>query len=150
MQYKADISALEDVYAKTEVSTSLNQKQNSLTVAGNNTAAFKIIDCSQNARRLKAQSPLTLTLDSADKSLTIGGPAAITANGDNTSASGYSLLNNSALKALKSNGYINLTSTSNDLTIATASNLQTTRRRGGQDGAPQYGNLLQRLPKRRP
>ena len=66
-----------DYYTKTQVDNSLAQKQASLTVAGNDAAAFKIIDSSQNVRSLKVQSPLTLTLDSTDKSLTIGGPGAI-------------------------------------------------------------------------
>ena len=122
---KADTSTLQsNYYTKTEVDNSVNQKQASLTVAGNDINAFKIIDSSQNVRSLKAQSPLTLTLNNTDKSLTIGGPAAVTANGDNTSTNGYSLLNNSELKAMKSGGYIELTSTSNDLTISTTANLQ--------------------------
>jgi hypothetical protein len=93
IENKVDNTTLQtDYYNKTQVDDFLTQKQNSLIVAGNDAAAYKLIDSSQNVRSLKVQSPLTLTLNTTDKSLTLGGPADITANGDNTTANGYSLL----------------------------------------------------------
>ena len=61
-----------------EVSTLRDAKQAALTVSGtDDTGSYKIIDSDQNARYLKVQPPLTLSLNPTDNSLTIGGTSEI-------------------------------------------------------------------------
>jgi hypothetical protein len=89
-----------------EVSYLRGTTQSSLTVAGNDSTSYKLID-EGTVRSLKTQSPLTLTANATDKSLTIGGvpdpsnyatTAALNAkqdqltfNGDDTVAGGFQL-----------------------------------------------------------
>ena len=55
-----------------EVAGLRDATQSSLTVAGNDSTSYKLID-DGTVRSLKTQSPLTLTANATDKSLTIGG-----------------------------------------------------------------------------
>ena len=69
-----------------DVSILRSDKQSALTVAGTDaTGGYRIIDNEQKVRFLKVQSPLTLSLDPLDNSLTIGGTSQIrTFNGNMT------------------------------------------------------------------
>ena len=61
-----------------EVSTLRSEKQSALTVTGADAmGAYRIIDSDQKVRFLKVQAPLTLSLNPADNSLTIGGTSQI-------------------------------------------------------------------------
>ena len=55
-----------------DIYTLKDTTQSSLTVAGNDSTPYKLID-EGTVRSLKTQSPLTLTANATDKSLTIGG-----------------------------------------------------------------------------
>jgi hypothetical protein len=122
-----------------EVSYLRGTTQSSLTVAGNDSTSYKLID-EGTVRSLKTQSPLTLTANATDKSLTIGGvpdpsnyatTAALNAkqeqltfSGDDTVEGGFQLGSQSTatLRKLVSGSRLNIQQSADALTLSVADN----------------------------
>jgi hypothetical protein len=111
--------------------------QSSLTVAGNDSTSYKLID-DGTVRSLKTQSPLTLTANAIDKSLTIGGvpdpsdyatTAALNAkqeqltfNGDDTVEGGFRLVDETiaTVRRLVSGSRLDIQHSPGTLTLSVA------------------------------
>ena len=120
-----------------EVSYLRGTTQSSLTVAGNDSTSYKLID-EGTVRSLKTQSPLTLTANATDKSLTIGGvpdpsnyatTAALNSkqdqlafNGDDTVAGGFQLGSQSTatIRRLVSGSRLDIQHSPGTLTLSVA------------------------------
>ena len=118
-----------------EVSFLRGTMQSSLTVAGNDSTSYKLID-DGTVRSLKTQSPLTLTANATDNSLIVGGvpdprkkdtTAArnakqdqLTFNGDDTVAGGFRLRGNasSSIRRLVSGSQLNIQQSAVTLSVA--------------------------------
>ena len=141
------VTQLETVYTQTQTMTdalitqtqtmtdALINKQQSLIVAGTDTniktmdfttystttGGLRLLDTSYHLRSLLAAPPYAFSLSGT--TITLTGPAQLSSNGDGTTANGLNLILNNVIKAIKGGGYISLTQTPSDITIATNSNL---------------------------
>jgi hypothetical protein len=101
------------------VNANLASVQQALTISGNDTSTYKLIN-GTTVRDLKATQNASITLSGND--LTISGPdlsgyqLQLTASGDD--ATGYKLLAGNTLRNLKAGNYITLSASGADLTIA--------------------------------
>jgi hypothetical protein len=95
----------------TNLASTLSSLQPTLTVLGNDTSSYKLIDSSNNVRSITGGSNITISNNS--NNLIINGPSFY----GNDGASGYSLIYNNVVKSLKPYGCITFSSNNNSITI---------------------------------
>ena len=135
IQSKVDNTTLQtDYYTKTQVNDSLTQKQNTLTVTGNDanaTRGFKLLNSSGDLRSLRATNPYSVNINN-NTDLVISGPPRVTVYGDDNT-NGMKLFNttendNYLAKSLKASGYLRIypdPNGTNALVINTTENFNT-------------------------
>ena len=112
---QVDTSTLQrGYYTKTQVDSALTQKQNALSVTGNDdnaTRGYKLVDSSGNLRSLRATNPYSVNINN-NTDLVISGPPRVNVFGDDNT-NGMKLLNtteadNYVAKSLKASGYLRI------------------------------------------